>query len=204
MRRATLILCLLPALLAVSCISWRGPQELSRDLSRAAGVELHREFGLTVGPGVMWIARAAMKHAGEDEISLRGVKSVRVGVYEVRGLRPGHERRARLALDLLPPWHTIVRIQDDGEEVFVMTRLDENDEIREMLVVVAEDDEWVLVKIKGRLQHVVDDAMRMAFDQSDRPDLYARAQEERCKESVGDDGAGQLLAAGNSGEAAGD
>ena len=84
----------------------------------------------------------------------------------------------------------------------MLTRLDENDEIREMLVVVAEDDEWVLVKIKGRLQHVVDDAMRMAFDQSDRPDLYARAQEERRRESLGDDRPGQLVAEGNSGEAA--
>ena len=63
---------------------------------------------------------------------------------------------------------------DEGEDVFVMTRLDDG-EIRGMLVVVMERDEWVLVRIKGRLDHMVENTMLMAFEQADRPELFEPA-----------------------------
>jgi hypothetical protein len=44
-----------------------------------------------------------------------------------------------------------------------------------MLVVVMEQDEWVLVRIKGKLERVVEDAMRMAFDKAEHPELYEPA-----------------------------
>jgi hypothetical protein len=74
----------------------------------------------------------------------------------------------------LPGWEPVVRVHEDDEDVFVMLRQEEDD-IHGMLVVVMEQDEWVLVRIKGKLQHVVEEAMRMAFDKAEHPDLYEPA-----------------------------
>ena len=55
----------------------------------------------------------------------------------------------------------------------------EDEKIRGLLVVVAERDEWVLVRVRGKLDLIVEDVMRMAFDQADRPDRYADTRRER-------------------------
>jgi hypothetical protein len=80
-----------------------------------------------------------------------------------------------------------VRVQDEGEQVFVMVRPGETPEqIREMLVVVAEDEEWVIVRLYGDLDRIIEDTMRFAFDQADRPDLYDKTREERDLPPLGD------------------
>ena len=48
-----------------------------------------------------------------------------------------------------------------------------------MLIVVAEEDEWVVVRMRGDLDRILEDAMRFAFDQAERPDLYEKTREER-------------------------
>jgi len=177
-RRAWPMLLLVPALMGVSCVL-HGPRDLRHELSHSAGVKLQQEFGITLGRMSMWLARTGLRIAGEEEISLKGVRRFQVGVYQVTDLRRGRDERARLTLSDMPlGWEPIVRVHEDGEDVFVMTRL-EDEKIRGMLVVVAEDDEWVLVRIRGNLDHVIESAMRMAFEESDRPDLYRRARRER-------------------------
>jgi hypothetical protein len=42
-----------------------------------------------------------------------------------------------------------------------------------------EPDEWVLVRIRGKLDRIIEDAIEMAFDEVDRPDLYAKTRRER-------------------------
>lgn len=168
-----------PLLLCTGC--WfHGPGDLKRDLSDSAGVELDQEVGITLGRTSMWLARKAVRWSGEEDIpSLKGVRKVQVGVYEVRGLRPGRERRQQLQLSDLPRnWIPVVQIHEDGEDVFVLTRED-GERIRAMLVVVAEYDEWVIVRIKGNLNRVLEEAMQMAFDEAGRPELYERSRHER-------------------------
>jgi len=177
------------ALLATGCIRFHGPRDLRRELSESAGVRLEREMGVTVTRSGVWLARWGMKFADDEDIpvSLKGVKRVQVGIYTVEGLARGHESRSPLAMDaLLDGWQPLVRIQEDGDEVVVL--LDEKKgRIRGMVVVVAERDEWVLVRLKGDLDRVIEEAMRMAFDEADRPDLYARSREDRGLDR--DDGA---------------
>jgi len=151
-----------------SCIRFHGPEDLRRDLARTAGVKLEREMGVTLTRTAVMLVRWA---TSEEDIPLRGVRRVEVGVYQVQGLRRGVEDRRSIDPPELPGWENIVRVREDDEEVFVLVR-EEEDEIRGMLIVVAEEDEWVLVRIRGKLQHTLESVMELAFDRAERPDLY--------------------------------
>jgi hypothetical protein len=155
-------------------------------LSREAGVDLQQEFGLTVTRSGIWLAKKSLKWADDVDISLDGLRRVEVGVYTVEGTR-GDAAEA-LDINVFPTsWDNWVRVQDEGEQVFVMVRPGETPEqIREMLVVVAEDEEWVIVRLYGDLDRIIEDTMRFAFDQADRPDLYDKTREERDLPPLGD------------------
>lgn len=176
---------LILAVTGSGCITWRGPEDVRRQLSREAGVQLDRDFGLTVHRPGMWLARVGMRFAGEHEISLRGVHQVRVGIYHVEGLRRGVE--AAQPLDptslVLEGWEPIARVSEEDESVLVMVRRDD-DRVRGMLVVVAEPDEWVVVKIKGKLDRILEEAIAMGFEEAGRPDLYEKSREERGLEPL--------------------
>ena len=156
---------------SVSCIWFHGPEDLRHDLADAADVELRRETGVTVGRIGLAIARLVTK---QDEIPLKGVRKVEVGVYEVVGTRRGVERARPVDSPEMPGYEQVVRIHDEGEDVFVMVKLEEG-QVRRMLVIVAEEDEWVLVRIRGKLNHIFEAAMEMAFDEADKPELYEPA-----------------------------
>jgi len=166
-------------LLAPGCVRLAGPDNVSLELSRAAGVDLQQEIGLTVTRSGIWLAKKSLKWADETEFSLDGLRRVEVGVYTVRGTRPGG--REPLGEHLFPSaWSPWVRVQDDDAEVFVMVRQgDEPEDIRGMIVVVAESEEWVVVRLHGDLYRVLEDTMRFAFDQAERPDLYDKTREQR-------------------------
>ena len=166
---ALLVTMLLP--LSTACIRWSGPSNLRRDLSREAGVTLDAEVAITVTRSGVALARL---FTDGDEIPLKGVRRVEVGVYEVTGLRDGVDEPRRLELPDLPGLTPVVRVHEEGEDVFVLVHQDEDDEIRQMVVVVAEDDEWVLVRIKGKLTKSFEKAMQMAFANTDRPDKYEK------------------------------
>lgn len=183
------LLVLIPALAAVSCVRLHGPEDIRRELSRSAGVELDREMGLTLTRSGMWIARMGLRMSDEDEISLRGVRRMQVGIYEVRGPGRGQDRIRSIDFSLLEGWTQVVRVREDDEQVFVLTR-EESGKIRGLLVIVAESDEWVLVRMKGKLDRMLEEAIRTAFDEVDRPDLYARTRAERGLEPLGPDGEG--------------
>jgi hypothetical protein len=48
-----------------------------------------------------------------------------------------------------------------------------------MIVVVAESEEWVVVRLRGDLDRILEDTLRFAFDQADRPELYEKTREQR-------------------------
>ena len=155
----------------VSCVWFHGPEDLRHDLADSAGVKLQRETGVTVGRFGLAIARMVTK---EDEIPLKGVRKVEVGVYEVVGTRRGVDAPRRVEPPELPGYEQVVRIHDEGEDIFVMVKT-EGEQVRRMLVIVVEQDEWVLVRIRGKLNHVFEQAMAMAFEQADKPELYEPA-----------------------------
>jgi hypothetical protein len=176
---APLVALLLPAVLGTGCVRLHGPEDVRKDLSRSAGVKLDREMGFTVTRSGVWMARKILKWSGEDAgFPLKGVRRVEIGIYEVRGLRDGFERQASLRASDFPGWTPLVAVYDDGENALVMTQ-ERDGQIRKLLVVAAEEDEWVLVRISGKLDQVLESAIRMAFDETDRPEMYDRTREER-------------------------
>ena len=65
---------IVPVLLGTGCVRLHGPEDIRRDLSRSAGVELHRETGITVTRSGVWLARKILKWTHSDEeipLSLR-------------------------------------------------------------------------------------------------------------------------------------
>ena len=175
-HRATLALAVAAlGLLTVSCVRLIGPEDVRQDLSDQAGVKLRQETGFTVTRSGLWLAR---QFVDDDEIPLRGLRRVEVGVYEVQGLRHGRLEPAPIDPSYFEDWTPVVRLREDGEEVFVLLR-EKDDHVRSMLVVVTEPDEWVLVRLRGRLDDLIEQAMRMAFDEVERPDLYAKTRRER-------------------------
>ncbi len=166
---------LISIFLAPSCIRFTGPEDVRRDLGDQAGVQLKQETGFTVTRSGMWLARKFVK---DEDVPLEGVRRVEIGVYEVKGLRKGSEEPARLDLGHLKGWEPIVRVREDDEQVFVLIKQEEQ-LIRGLLVVVAEQDEWVLVRLRGKLNQVFERSMEMVFADMNRPDLYAMTRRER-------------------------
>ena len=190
MRRANLGLSGLIVLVlgfgAVGCIRPFGPGGLKREVSASAGVDLDREFGITVTRSGIWLARKILRwtDADHDMPPLKGLRRVSVGVYRVDEDRRGVRQARRIDAELFSDWDSIVRMHDGDESIYVLTRPNRKGEgIKHMMVIVADSDEWVLVKMKGRLDRILEDAIAFGFDQADRPDLYERTRERRHREA---------------------
>jgi hypothetical protein len=181
--RAALFLLLALALSSAACIGFRGPEQIRREISFNSGVELDREMGFTIRRSGMWLVRAGLRIAGEDEISLRGVRGVQVGIYQVRGSEMGRHPRIPLEAGRFSDWDPVVRVHEEDEEVLVLVR-EKKGSIRRMLVVVSDDEELVVVRMKGKLESILEEAMAEAFDQVDRPELYEKTREERGLEPL--------------------
>ena len=175
MTRAATLGCLLTALLSTGCVRLVGPEDVRLELSEQAGVKLKQETGFTVTRSGIWLAR---QFVDSEEVPLHGVRRVEVGVYEVRGLKSGLEEARRIDPGYFHEWTPIVRVNEDGEQLMVLVR-EKEESLRALLVVVAEPDEWVLVRVYGHLDDLLEQAMSMAFEEVDRPDLYARTRRER-------------------------
>jgi hypothetical protein len=175
--RSPLLALLIVALLSPACVTLRGPEDVRRDISSATGVRFEREMGLTIKRSGMWLARWGLRISGEDDISLRGVHRVEVGIYLPKERRHG-SAPGRLDMRDFDGWSPLVRVHDEGEEALVMVR-EKQGEVRHMLVVVSDEEELVVVRMKGRLDRILEEAMSEAFDQAERPDLYERSREER-------------------------
>lgn len=178
MRRfAVPMLALVAAALAAGCIRPHGPEDLRRELSYTSGVRLDRQLGITVTRSGVWLARMGLNIAGED-VPIRGLRRVEVGIYTVKGLRPGWETAGPLRIPELDDWTPLARVRDGGDDALVLVD-DRRGRMKQMVVIATDDEEWVIVRLRGNLDRIVEDAMRFAFDQADRPDLYERSREER-------------------------
>lgn len=179
-------LVLLALVAATGCVRPSGPTDVRDDLEAVSGVKLKQEFGITVTRSGMWLARKVINTSDEDDDipSLKGIKRVEVGVYEVRGLRKGFDEPARIGMeDFAKSWEPLVQVREDNEHVFVLFQ-EKEQSIRRMLIVVAEDEEWVIVRLKGKLDLILEESMRMAFDEIDRPELYDKTLQERGLEPL--------------------
>ncbi len=127
----------------------------------------------------IWLAKKSLEWADDVDVSLDGLRRVEVGVYTVEGTRG--DAPGSLGIDVFPTdWESWIELRDGVEQVFVLVRPgDKPERIRGMLVVVAEDEEWVVVRLYGDLDEILEEAMRFAFDRADRPELYEKTRQQR-------------------------
>ena len=143
-----------------------------KDIERQIpGVEFSREFAISLGPMSIGLLRviAAVAPVDEDQRGyLDEISKVKVAVYEVDNMPRDPEiqvpDRLRRLLDE-KGWDLAVRVHEDEESVWVLYKA-EDDEVREMYVLVMNTEELVLVRVEGHLDRLFEKAMNDHFDLS--------------------------------------
>lgn len=161
MLRRPLFLLLLCLPLLTGCLYSREIAGTKRAIERELPeVRLDREMVVSVGPFGMGFARLFAGIADEDEARtyLRDVRRVKVGVYTVSGLTslddfdPAGLRRFR------DDWDVAVKIRDDDQFTWILYR-PEVDTVRDLYVLVLDDEELVMARVKGNLDRLVANVM---------------------------------------------
>lgn len=133
------------------------------DLQRQLpGSSFDKNVELSFGPLLLTVARvvtSVIPGAREARPFLRGVSRVQVAVYDshIESMADLHTPK-RLQSLVDQGWETAVRVRDDNEAVWLLYRLD-GERVKEIFVVVLNDDELVLVKARGNLERLVAAAM---------------------------------------------
>jgi hypothetical protein len=129
---------------------------------------LQPEATVHVGRGLLTVARALVSFVPDDDVQeakalLRGIHDVHVGVYQVEGLdgplKLPSSLRDRLADD---GWQFVAQVQENGSSVYVLAQSRKN-KVGGVYVVIHENDELVVAKLKGNLSHTIDMAVRQAM-----------------------------------------
>jgi hypothetical protein len=161
--RALALVAGLAALTSPGCFWSSELAGVRHDLERQLpGAAFDKNVELSFGPVLLTFARVAssiIPGAREARPYLRGVSRVQVGVYEAHfdSIEDLHMPQQLESL-LDDGWETAVRVRDDREAVWLLYHPD-GDRVKEIFVVVLNDDELVLVKARGHLERLVAAAM---------------------------------------------
>lgn len=159
---------LLVILITAPACSLRGPEGIRRNISRSTGTEYSREFGMTLGRIGLTVARLALDENDEEQALLRGLTKVQVGVYQVESRQqdPGDLELGRISM---ANWEPMMSVHEGDEDVQVLLKRKEG-EVREMLVVVSENDELTIVRMKGRLDEMLEEAVQFGREEARQGD----------------------------------
>lgn len=154
-----LILVLL-ALSSSGCLYSREIAHTRRDIERQVPeVHFEREVVLSLGPMALrtlrWISGLVPEEeAQQASLYLRDVSRVKVGVYRSEDAAAlQHLDPIRLRRFERDGWETAVHAQEEGERVWVLYR-ERRGAIRDLYVVVLNEEELVLARLKGRLDQL--------------------------------------------------
>ncbi len=164
-RRAFLALLLVTSLLAASGCMIGGPTDLRREVASAADLDLDREIGLDLGFLSLGIARLALGDEPEARAALHGVRKVEVGVYTVERFGSTRSELDRLSL---PNYIRMIRTRDEDSTVQVYGRFDDKQRLRRLVVVELDQDELVIVRMKGRLDQMLERVLDLEEARSGR------------------------------------
>lgn len=169
--RATVVAMLIVVMTLSSGCLWA--PELSKmrnDIEdQMPGTSFNREFAISLGPITMGLARMLTGLVPDDDVRtarkyLRDVSSIQVAVY--RSETPAPVERVRMPERLRrmyedEGWEMAVKVQEDDSLAWVLYRIT-NDSIRDVYIVVLDDEELVLVRAHGKLERLVARALREA------------------------------------------
>jgi len=159
-RIAAMVFATAVGLLAVPGCFW-APElsSIRRDIQdQLPGASFEKNVELSFGPAAIACARLVtglVPGAREARPWLRNVSRVQVGVYDAHIGSAAELRMPRKLQSLIDDgWETAIRVRDDDQAVWVLYRADE-ESIREVFIVVLDDEELVIIKAKGRLERIV-------------------------------------------------
>lgn len=166
MRRATCPLLALGAALVLGCAGVDGNFCRVRDLvlQSTGAREIVTEFQIGLGPGLLWLGGTVARLAlGDDDAAglLLDIHAVQVGVYRLRGeTREARRIPAALVHRLTKRgYEPIVKVSARNEATLVFARM-HKERLQALFVVALDEEELVLAEVRGRLERVVEEAVR--------------------------------------------
>jgi hypothetical protein len=139
--------------LVSGCMAYRGPAGVEAAIERKAGVELHRDLGIKLGPLSTKVAASIVGH-GDGDPDFSDLTGISVTVFEVTK-RAGTPPEPITAADLgVSGWRPMIDSRSNGEQLLVLAKTD-GPEIREMMLLSIESDEVVVARLKGHLDRLI-------------------------------------------------
>jgi len=168
-RRAALVIVTLVtvATLFSGCLWAPELASVCKDIERQVpGASFDKQFAITLGPislGFAKLVTALVPDAREARGYLRDVSRIEVAVYETDNMPPASsvhmpDRLKRMEAE---GWETAVKVREEESVVWVMYKI-EDESIKELYVVVLDDEELVMVKARGRLERLAARALSEA------------------------------------------
>ncbi len=122
------------------------------------------EFQLGLGPGPLWLGgTAARLVSGDAEAAalLLDIRSVQVGVYRLNGTLGGQPTLPNALVRRLARrgYEPIVKVARNNEATLVLAQM-RKERLQAIFVVAVDGEELVLAEVRGRLEKVVEEAVR--------------------------------------------
>jgi len=153
---------LLSILMLSGCMYSREISHIRRDIEREfPGAEFDREFVVSIGPGFLdtvgWLAKRVDDYdARRIGDYLHEIRHVKVGVYSTQRLPfEGDLELESLQRFSKNGWELAVKFRDEHEIVWVLYR-EWYDEVRDMFILVLDDEDLVIVRIEGYLNRLLE------------------------------------------------
>ncbi|NQV70267.1 MAG: DUF4252 domain-containing protein [Pseudohongiella sp.] len=134
-------------------------------------IKLEKEFAVSFGGGVFNLIDVLTLNAAD----VSDMDHVQVAVYKVSAGRHDLDfddldfEESVQAKDGDLVWETIVRVRDEGEQVWVLVGMDsERNTLEAVAVFVLEEDELVLINVDGDLDRMIEFALQPAVEHRGR------------------------------------
>ncbi len=121
--------------------------------------QFHKNVTLSFGPLTLALARVVtglIPDAREARRYLRDVSHVQIAVYDIERSEAlkSVDTPSKLEGLLEDGWEMAARVRDDDEVVWLLYRMDD-ESVRQIFVVVLDDDQLVMVKASGHLEKLM-------------------------------------------------
>ena len=173
-KHATSVIGLALALSLLSGCLWAPELDrVRKDIEdQIPGAEFKKDFALSLGPVSLGFARLVtgfVPDAHEARGYLEEIRSVKVAIYEAKNIPADVSLRMPSKLQHLLEkngWELAIKAKERDESVWILFRT-KGDAIRDMYIVVLDEEELVLVRAGGRLDKLFEKAMNEHLDLKD-------------------------------------
>jgi hypothetical protein len=133
------------------------------------GAHLDKQFAISLGPASFGFVGAVARIIPGTKVArsfLSEIRGVKIAVYEIENMPDDFVLDTPSKLQGLleeDDWELAVRCRDGGESVWILYR-SKGDAVTDFFIVVAENDELVLVRIRGRMDRLIAKVMDEHMD----------------------------------------